>query len=127
MRWRASLGPAKGGAMGKTVALVVAAGSGSRAGGEAPKQYRMIGGRSLLAHAIDHLNHPEVDEVHVVIGSGQEEAYREAIGNRALPSPILGGATRRDSVVNGLEATCTPVRGGFASPLPEQAVGRSTP
>jgi len=90
--------------MGKTVALVVAAGSGSRAGGEAPKQYRMIGGRSLLAHAIDHLNHPEVDEVHVVIGSGQEEAYREAIGNRALPSPILGGATRRDSVVNGLEA-----------------------
>jgi 2-C-methyl-D-erythritol 4-phosphate cytidylyltransferase/2-C-methyl-D-erythritol 2,4-cyclodiphosphate synthase len=89
--------------MGKTVALLVAAGSGSRAGGETPKQYRMLAGRTLLAHAIDHLSHPAVDEVQVVIGEDQEEAYRAAIGGRALPSPILGGATRRDSVTNGLE------------------------
>jgi 2-C-methyl-D-erythritol 4-phosphate cytidylyltransferase/2-C-methyl-D-erythritol 2,4-cyclodiphosphate synthase len=90
--------------MGKTVALVVAAGSGSRAGGEVTKQYRMIGGRPLLAHAIDRLVHPAVDAVQVVIGEGQEEAYRAAIGERPLPAPILGGATRRLSVVNGLEA-----------------------
>jgi len=90
--------------MGKTIALVVAAGSGSRAGGEAPKQYRLIAGRPLLAHAIDHLRHPSVDEIRVVIGEGQEDAYRAAIGDRSLPSPIAGGATRRDSVLNGLEA-----------------------
>lgn len=90
--------------MGRTIALLVAAGSGSRAGGETPKQYRQIAGKTLLAHAIDHICHPRIDAVQVVIGSGQEEAYRAAIGDRALPSPVIGGATRRLSVRNGLEA-----------------------
>lgn len=89
---------------GKTIALVVAAGSGSRAGGGVPKQYRRIGGRALLAHAVDHLRHPRIDAVHVVIGEGQEAAFVEAIGGRALPAPIIGGATRRESVRRGLEA-----------------------
>ena len=95
--------------MGKTVALLVAAGRGSRAGGETPKQFRTIAGRTLLAHAIDRLGHPAVGAVQVVIGEGQEEAYRAAIGDRALPSPVVGGATRRDSVMNGLDALA---RGG---------------
>lgn len=90
--------------MGRTVALLVAAGSGSRAGGETPKQYRTIAGLPLLAHAIDHLRHPGVDEIQVVIGEGQDEGYRAAIGGRALPSPTQGGATRRESVINGLAA-----------------------
>jgi 2-C-methyl-D-erythritol 4-phosphate cytidylyltransferase / 2-C-methyl-D-erythritol 2,4-cyclodiphosphate synthase len=90
--------------MGKTVALVVAAGSGSRTGGDVPKQYRAIAGRALLAHAIDRLDHPGIDAIQVVIGAGQEAAYRDAIGERALPSPVIGGATRRQSVVNGLAA-----------------------
>jgi len=90
--------------MGRTVALLVAAGTGSRAGGDTPKQYREIAGRPLLAHAVDHLRHPRIDAVQVVIGAGQDEAYRAAVGDRALPSPILGGATRRMSVRNGLEA-----------------------
>ena len=90
--------------MGKTVALVVAAGSGSRAGGDLPKQYRAVAGRPLLAHAIDRLHHPRIDRIQVVIGAGQEEAYRQAVGERALPSPVIGGATRRQSVLNGLDA-----------------------
>jgi 2-C-methyl-D-erythritol 4-phosphate cytidylyltransferase/2-C-methyl-D-erythritol 2,4-cyclodiphosphate synthase len=90
--------------MGRTIALLVAGGSGSRAGGDAPKQYRPIGGKALLAHAIDHLRHPGIDGVQVVIGAGQEAPYREAVGDRALPSPIIGGATRRQSVRNGLDA-----------------------
>lgn len=89
---------------GKTAALVVAAGSGSRAGGELPKQYRRIGGKALLAHAIDHLRHPRIDAVHVVIGPGQDEAFRTALGDLPLPAPIVGGATRQESVRNGLEA-----------------------
>lgn len=90
--------------MGRTVALLVAAGSGSRAGGEAPKQYRDIAGRPLLAHALDHLVHPRIDAVQVVIGADQEAAYRAAVGTRPLPAPIVGGATRRQSVRNGLAA-----------------------
>jgi len=90
--------------MARTVALVVAAGSGTRAGGDTPKQYRRLAGKALLAHAVDRLRHPRIDAVQVVIGQGQDEAYREAVGSRALPSPILGGATRRQSVRNGLDA-----------------------
>jgi 2-C-methyl-D-erythritol 4-phosphate cytidylyltransferase/2-C-methyl-D-erythritol 2,4-cyclodiphosphate synthase len=90
--------------MGRTVALLVAAGSGSRAGGGTPKQYREVAGRPLLAHALDRLVHPRIDAVQVVIGAGQEEAYRAAVGERPLPSPVLGGATRQQSVRNGLAA-----------------------
>ena len=88
---------------GRTVALIVAAGSGSRAGGP-PKQYRRIAGKAVLAYAIDRLRHPDIDEIRVVIGAGQEEAFADALGGRPLPAPIAGGAERRQSVRNGLEA-----------------------
>lgn len=100
---------------GKTVALVVAAGSGIRAGGDVPKQYATVAGKALLAHAVDRLRHPLIDEVRVVIGAGQEGLYREAIGHRALPSPVIGGATRQRSVRNGLEALAS--EGGVARVL----------
>jgi 2-C-methyl-D-erythritol 4-phosphate cytidylyltransferase/2-C-methyl-D-erythritol 2,4-cyclodiphosphate synthase len=88
---------------GKTVALVVAAGSGSRAGADLPKQYATIGGQALLAHAVDRLRHPRIDEVRVVIGAGQEALYETALAGRVLPSPIIGGSARQQSVRNGLE------------------------
>jgi 2-C-methyl-D-erythritol 4-phosphate cytidylyltransferase/2-C-methyl-D-erythritol 2,4-cyclodiphosphate synthase len=90
--------------VGKTVAILVAAGSGSRAGGALPKQYRKIAGKAMLAHALDALRHPRIDEVRVVIGPGQETLYAEAVGDRPLPAPIAGGAERRQSVRNALEA-----------------------
>jgi 2-C-methyl-D-erythritol 4-phosphate cytidylyltransferase/2-C-methyl-D-erythritol 2,4-cyclodiphosphate synthase len=89
---------------GKTIALLVAAGTGSRAGGGVPKQYRLIAGKAVLAHAIDRLRHRAIDEVRVVIGVGQEQAYGEAIRDRPLLPPVIGGETRRQSVRNGLEA-----------------------
>ena len=90
--------------MGRNIALIVAAGSGERAGGGVPKQYRKLAGKALLAHAIDHLDHPRIDTIQVVIGPGQEALYAEAVGDRPLPSPVIGGATRRESVANGLAA-----------------------
>ena len=89
---------------GETAALLVAAGSGSRAGGGLPKQYRRIAGRSLLAHAVAGLAHRRIDRIQVVIGAGQEAAYREAVDATSLPSPVIGGATRRQSVQSGLQA-----------------------
>lgn len=86
-------------------ALVVAAGQGVRSGAGVPKQYRRIGGTPVLAHAVDALaGHSAIGVVQVVIGPGQEAAYAEAIGARALPPPVAGGATRRDSVIAGLAA-----------------------
>ena len=89
---------------GETAALLVAAGSGSRAGGETPKQFRRIGGRPLLAHAVAALRHARIDRVQVVIGEGQAQDFEEAVGGFDLPSPVIGGATRQRSVRNGLEA-----------------------
>jgi len=103
------------GTQGRIVALLVAAGSGNRAGGALPKQYAMLGGKALLAHAVDRLRHPRIDEVRVVIGPGQEDNYAAAIGDRPLPPPIVGGATRRESVRNGLEALAG--EGGVAAVL----------
>lgn len=89
----------------RTSALIVAAGFGTRAGIDIPKQYVSIAGKAVLAHAIDALQaHPRIDEVRVVIGPGQKSLYADAIGGRALATPVIGGATRRESVAQGLAA-----------------------
>ena len=90
----------------RTTALIVAAGTGTRAGGDIPKQYAPIAGKAMLAHAIDALAaHPRIDEIRVVIGAGQEHLYADAIKGRTIAAPVTGGATRRESVANGLAAT----------------------
>ena len=89
---------------GKTIGLLVAAGSGSRAGADIPKQYRRLGGKAVLTHAVEHLTAAGVDDVRVVIGAGHEALYAEALGDHALPCPTVGGAERQRSVLNGLEA-----------------------
>lgn len=84
-------------------ALIVAAGSGSRMGGDVPKQYRTIAGKAVLAHAVDALiTHPDIDSVRVVIGAGQEELARRALDDRDVGGLIAGGSTRAESVANGL-------------------------
>jgi 2-C-methyl-D-erythritol 4-phosphate cytidylyltransferase/2-C-methyl-D-erythritol 2,4-cyclodiphosphate synthase len=91
-------------------ALIVAAGSGSRLGGDLPKQYRPIGGKAVLAHAVDALaSHPAIDAVRVVIGQGQEGLAREALACRHVGELITGGRERADSVRAGLAAVETDV------------------
>ena len=86
-------------------ALIVAAGSGTRMGGQLPKQFLPIAGKAVLAHAVDALaSHPEIGEVRVVIGAGQEELALQALGNRDIGELIIGGADRADSVRAGLAA-----------------------
>ncbi len=90
-----------------TDALIVAAGRGERAGsGNVPKQYQPIGGMPILARALDvFLAHPAVARVLVVIGEGDGATYRSvAPSHDRLMEPVTGGATRQDSVRNGLSA-----------------------
>ena len=87
------------------IALIVAAGSGSRMGGEVPKQFRPLAGKAVLAHAVDALApHPAIDAVRVVIGEGQDDIARRALGGRDVGQLIVGGAERADSVQAGLRA-----------------------
>ena len=91
----------------KTAAIVVAAGRGLRAGGDVPKQYRNIAGRTVLAHAISALAvHEDIGTIVVVVGVGEVDAAREAIGDigdRPL-IVVVGGDSRRASVKAGLLA-----------------------
>ncbi|HEX8655555.1 MAG TPA: bifunctional 2-C-methyl-D-erythritol 4-phosphate cytidylyltransferase/2-C-methyl-D-erythritol 2,4-cyclodiphosphate synthase [Allosphingosinicella sp.] len=92
---------------GRTVALLMAAGSGSRAGGAVPKQYRTLAGKAVLAHAVEHLRRAGIGDVRVIIGEGQDELYRAATAHLGLPCPVVGGAERQNSVRTGLEAIAT--------------------
>jgi 2-C-methyl-D-erythritol 4-phosphate cytidylyltransferase/2-C-methyl-D-erythritol 2,4-cyclodiphosphate synthase len=89
-------------------ALLVAAGRGLRAGSDAPKQYRLLDGRPVLARALGtFLALPAVSALMVVIGAGDEARYRDAtatIRDARLHPPTPGGQTRQDSVRLGLEA-----------------------
>lgn len=88
-----------------TAALIVAAGSGSRAGSGPPKQYRPLAGKAVLRHAYDALaGHPAIEEIQVVIAAGQEDLFREAMAGIEAAEPVAGGAERSISVALGLEA-----------------------
>ena len=85
-------------------ALIVAAGRGSRFGGPLPKQYAELGGQTVLRRSLEAFRAATgVNQLRVVIGSGDETHYEAAVAGLGLPAPVLGGATRQQSVLNGLE------------------------
>ena len=74
-------------------------------GGEVPKQFRLLAGKSVLAHAVDALvAHPRIDAVRVVISADQQDLARTALGPRDVGALITGGTERSDSVRAGLAA-----------------------
>jgi len=86
-------------------AVIVAAGSGLRAGGEKPKQYQEIGGKPVVWWTLKaFLDHPGVSRVQAVIGEGHEALYAEAVAGLELPPPVPGGGTRQESCRLGIEA-----------------------
>jgi 2-C-methyl-D-erythritol 4-phosphate cytidylyltransferase len=92
--------------------LVPAAGSGSRFGIAGPKQYSRLAGKPMLRHSVESLlAAPEVQTVFVVLAPGDEEFRKvdwKGIDARVAPL-YCGGASRRDSVLNGLVAAASAV------------------
>ena len=86
--------------------MIVAAGRGVRAGGDAPKQYLPVGGRPVIAWTLERfLGHPDIDAVRVMIHPDDTALYRQAAPDHpALLPPVLGGETRQDTVRLGLES-----------------------
>jgi 2-C-methyl-D-erythritol 4-phosphate cytidylyltransferase/2-C-methyl-D-erythritol 2,4-cyclodiphosphate synthase len=85
--------------------LIVAGGRGVRAGDGVPKQYRHVGGKPVLRHAVEaFLGHPAVAGVQVVAHPDDLEPYAASVAGLTLPPPVAGGATRQASVVAGLAA-----------------------
>lgn len=80
----------------KTAAVIVAAGRGTRAGGDVPKQWQLLAGRPVLAHTVAAMA-PHVD-VTVLAIHPDDQARADALG---LPT-VAGGETRAASVRNAL-------------------------
>jgi 2-C-methyl-D-erythritol 4-phosphate cytidylyltransferase/2-C-methyl-D-erythritol 2,4-cyclodiphosphate synthase len=86
-------------------AIIVAAGRGSRAGGGRPKQFRPIGGVSMLRRSLlMFVEHPMVGFVQPVVRHEDLENYRLSAAELDVLAPAFGGATRQASVCAGLEA-----------------------
>ncbi len=86
------------------MALIVAAGIGSRCKTSIPKQYCNLGNTTILEKAITTFtSHKEISKVQVVINQDHRHLYNLDPHPKLSP-PIFGGEHRQDSVFNGLIA-----------------------
>lgn len=103
----------------KTAALIVAAGRGTRAGAGAPKQWRALCGQRVIDWTLNAFDLPGIEHRAVVIHRDDSEEAAD------LPAQLIhGGATRSDSVRNGLEALESQ---GFDAVLIHDAARATTP
>ena len=86
-------------------AVIVAAGRGTRAGGDLPKQYRALAGEPVIRASLSLFSwHGEVGVVQPVIHRDDMTSYDAAAKGLKLMPPVFGGSTRQASVLAGLEA-----------------------
>ena len=89
----------------RTAAILVAAGRGLRAGTGGPKQYRAIGGRTVIHRALAAFSeHPDVAVVQPVVNPDDIDVFNAAVSGLRHEVPAHGCATRQASVLAGLEA-----------------------
>ncbi|HMJ26372.1 MAG TPA: 2-C-methyl-D-erythritol 4-phosphate cytidylyltransferase [Pyrinomonadaceae bacterium] len=88
------------------VAIVVAAGKGTRLGGDRPKQFLELDGVPVIVHTLRQFERcREIDEVLVVLPADAVtgfQALAQPFGLQKLSRVIAGGATRAQSVQRGL-------------------------
>lgn len=86
-------------------AVIPAAGSGRRMGGEVPKQYLALRGRAVIAHTLERfLSHRRIAGVVVAIAAHDPWWPEVALPSARAPRVVTGGAERRDSVLAALAA-----------------------
>jgi 2-C-methyl-D-erythritol 4-phosphate cytidylyltransferase len=87
----------------KTTAIIVAAGTGSRFNSDTPKQFIELAGKTVIEHTIERFQAaPSIDAIVLVLASEHIGGFRES-GDKPLKI-VAGGATRAESVLNGLNA-----------------------
>lgn len=92
----------------RKAAVLVAGGKGSRMGGAVSKQYLPIGGKPVLMHTLEKFHQTDSDihlilvlpEVDFTLWKNLCEEYRFSLRHHV----VAGGATRFQSVKNGLNA-----------------------
>jgi 2-C-methyl-D-erythritol 4-phosphate cytidylyltransferase len=102
----------------RTVAVVLAGGSGVRLGGNTPKQLQLLAGRTLLEHCVAAFDAaPGVDEVVVVVPAdfiGKTRNVLDGGGYRKLSDVIPGGVDRPGSTRRAIDHLSRPGNDGVA-------------
>lgn len=92
--------------MSKNIAILTASGIGSRIGQDIPKQFIHVENKPVIIYTLEKFqNHPEIDEICVVILKGWEQmlrSYAEQFGITKLTMITEGGASGQESIYNGL-------------------------
>ena len=88
------------------IAIVLAGGTGSRLGGDLPKQYLTVNEKPILAFSLETLNaHPAIDHI-VIVANAEWEGYILEILDRYGIKKFAGfapaGQSRQHSVLNGM-------------------------
>lgn len=90
-----------------TSAIIVAAGSGTRLGGELPKQHIPVCGKEVVVHAMLAFEKcPVINEIIPVCREGEQiiyDDYKIKYGITKLKTAVVGGDTRQESVLRGFE------------------------
>jgi 2-C-methyl-D-erythritol 4-phosphate cytidylyltransferase len=99
----------------RTVAVVLAGGSGQRFGGDLPKQLHVLAGKTLLEHAVAAFEHaPGVDAIIVVMPTRFATMARDLLGPARyskVATVIGGGVSRTDSTRTAIAELCGAGRG----------------
>jgi 2-C-methyl-D-erythritol 4-phosphate cytidylyltransferase len=91
-------------------ALIPAAGVGARMAASGPKQYLKIGGKPMLRHAIDAFLFSELIAHTYVVVSADDPIIDSIVPSHGVTVLRCGGATRMESVRNGLAALAPTLR-----------------
>ena len=90
------------------VAIVVAAGKGTRLGGNRPKQFLELGGIPIIIHTLRQFERcQEINEIIAVLPAEETAGFQslaQEFGLQKLSRTVAGGETRAQSVQNGLAA-----------------------
>jgi len=87
----------------RVLVIIPAAGSGTRFGGDVPKQFQPLGGKPLVQRVVERfLFDPVVTRVIVPVMEKLVDAVKSSPGERV--TFVAGGDTRLQSVIRGLEA-----------------------
>ena len=92
----------------KTHCIILASGTGSRFGGDVPKQFVRVCGRMIIEYTLDAcLRTDTIDELIVVVSEPWKDEMEGVVAPWRTLKPVrvvVGGATRKDSCVNGIAA-----------------------
>ena len=89
------------------IAIIAAAGQGTRLGADLPKAYVELAGRTLMEHSVRAMIDAGVDRIIVLVNPAMEETARRILADYPNVQLVHGAGERVDSVWRGIQAIPT--------------------